>query len=526
MKKLIFLIYIVTLTSFSLAQNVSNPDFANGPQSISCPDVIGSDETGFYLLEKDEKKSEQKVSYLDWNFKLIASKSIPDHLDANNKNRVFSTLIFTRGQLYLFSSETNEGFVSSICYGQLVDKKTLDIKTDVKKLVTYSRGPETTPPSANPIKLSVSSDGAHFLFSAAERVDGKQKQFYFWVYDNNLYKEWESKNEYKGEGFFKPSDFKITGDGTIFNFNATELSLLTCTKKGMQFFETGIGDKILKEVSLTSDENNIYIAGLYSAELKNCVKGYFYSQVNYHTGVSSPVSITDFSAEMGKQIMMNSEMAPDIVGEIPFLSAKQLVKLSDGGIYFILENNVAPHSIASFDFDPFFQPNTGSMNVMRNGGGSTYSEKVKEAGSNAGDIIVIKFNKDQKIEWTKIIAKRQVAIPGNENYISYNSASNGSELYFVFNEMVNNEDSYDVNRKLKPAALQGSFDRMAKYVNVVCVKLNEKGEITRQLLTTKSSELRPVIYCSGSSASILNGQFIFPFAIRNGEIKVGKVEVK
>jgi len=177
---------------------------------------------------------------------------------------------------------------------------------------------------------------------------------------------------------------------------------------------------IFRKLYLDVDNVNhrLIATGFYSDEEGEEAQGFFYSVYDFDNSVLSASAYTKFSPELifdvtGKDTSKNSR------GFYSF-EVYDLILRFDGGAIIIAESRFdTEESMQVPSFTPSIGPSFRTINI------SYYN-----------DIMVLSVDSTGRLDWSKVLKKKQISEDDDGFFSSYCLAATGSKLHFVYNEEI------------------------------------------------------------------------------------------
>ena len=412
---IVFLFFVVSAS----AQPFKKPiDLYTGPElnmanNVQVPEIFGHDESGYYAYSYDYRPA---IEFLDTKFRTVRRK----HLDLlwGLRGRELVGLFHFHDSIYMFTTE--ERMKRMLLFVETIDKKTLIQNEDARvlmdvsnlagwgsdfgmhlsrqeeKLLVYSRL-DVLSKNIQDIHLLLFGEGFSLEWEAEHRIiypgrpprrsiikvsDEGDAFFISLLDDQNLRSLWEeTKNRYHMVA--------VTENGNYINSYSLELPELYI--RGVQI-EPGVDHKLV-------------CAGFYSpTHFRSMVDGIFYFELDNRIGTFRNQRMYEFEPWFLKEaIAGDPKKQPE---ELFDFRVRQLIRRNNGDFFMLAENQ----------YDQTYD---------------TYQ-----------NIIAASFSPGGKLNWTRVIQKRQNIDPSvNFNYSSYSvhAPQNTDRIFLIFNDSHKNE---------------------------------------------------------------------------------------
>lgn len=300
--KLIVFLFSIPLILFSYYLQAQDIELKWGAavknvRGESPSDVLGKDETGFYIFKSGTHVTLEKF---DNNMNFLWRKELEIYLTKRTET-VFENIILTKNKIIVFTSyydnktDTKKLFASYISKDGVIDSKLYEVNSfpnlASRNAVTYD------------VRHSDSSN-AILIFSNFREKDVEKEKFHYKVIDDNFIQKSQSFLElpYSGKNT-AILDYLIDGAGNIhliykvnlkreeannksnddkIDFNYYVLSFYPATKEYKEY-DLRVGNEyLISGISLIIDKESryMYVPGFYSEKNLNALKGTYISKID------------------------------------------------------------------------------------------------------------------------------------------------------------------------------------------------------------------------------------------------------
>ena len=176
---------------------------------------------------------------------------------------------------------------------------------------------------------------------------------------------------------------------------------------------------------------NLIATGFYTDDVGEEAQGFFYSVFDLDSNAFSASSYMKFSPELIFEI--TGKDTSKITSGFYSFEVYDLIMRFDGGAIIVAEsrfNTVENMQVPSFT--PSIGPSFRTIDI------SYYN-----------DIMVLSVTAEGKLDWTKVLKKKQISEDDEGFFSSYCMATTASKLYFIFNEEIyhkTNVSEYEVDK--------------------------------------------------------------------------------
>ena len=491
--KIIFCILFIIVFSRTLGQDLSekvetiwSPDQIL-PSSHKIPEIIGHDETGYYVLSKYHRYA---IEHYDTTFQHTGKEYIK--LNVGIRTRELVAVVHFHDVLYLFTSEMH--FRSMLLFVQTIDKKTLKQNNDERLLL------EMFNLAGWRAEFGVVLSRKHQKLLVYGRIIAywqKMQEVQFMVFNDGLTKEWERKERITydkkpyHEAIFVADDsgnaymLGLYYDPTIFNIHSPRKNsyiILAFTENGAitkQYF-VDFADKYIHGINIEPGKNDdLACVGFYSPRYnKKIITGIFFFTIDARFKNIKYRKFHEFD---------------------PFFLAESMELKPKSNIDYLL----------SFRLDHLAVRKNGNFIL-------TTEQEYDQNYDNYRNIVVICLDPTGEIEWYRTIRKRQSQNREDyPNYCSYNlhAPTDRNRIEIVFNDNLKNLIKSNKHKQF------GFYQNGKAYL--VSVEIGEIGEMTTKIIYLKSKRKMltpvPVHYYD-----MLNNEMVIP-SLRSRKFRFCKV---
>jgi hypothetical protein len=295
------ILFVFVLTIFSHVLHAQDIELRWGlpvkKSRIASPtDVLGKDETGFYIIKADGDISLEKF---DKNMNFLWTKKIYIYLTKKDKT-VFENIILINNKIIVFTSfydskaDTKKLFATHISKDGVIDSKLYEVnsfeKLESKRSVVYD------------VTISEKTNSI-LIFSNFREKDKEKEQFHYKVIDENFIQKSQAFIELPYTGANTTIiDYIIDNAGNIhliysvnlkreevgnksnddkIDFNYYIMSYYPATKEYKEY-DMRVGDYVITGISIIIDEESryMYVPGFYSDKNVNALKGTLISKID------------------------------------------------------------------------------------------------------------------------------------------------------------------------------------------------------------------------------------------------------
>lgn len=224
MKKLFTIIILLSMVFNLSAQtrtkkvNVTFGDELKVKKKTTLGDIIGKDDSGLYALKIKRKLfGHSDITLEHFNNRMQLTKSVPLELLHSEKKRVYEGILNIDNRLILFTSFINQKKKKKYLFKQSIDKKTLTLNNDLKKIAEIDF---TTKSNNNSGSFSnvVSRDSSKVLvYYNLPYSKGEPERFGLQVYDTKMDLLWEKEIKLPYEDkLFGIEEYQIDKSGDVY----------------------------------------------------------------------------------------------------------------------------------------------------------------------------------------------------------------------------------------------------------------------------------------------------------------------
>jgi hypothetical protein len=470
MKKLLqFTILIFTLFIINYSAKAQDIKIIEGEEIKSkmvINRIVGEIDGKVYAVFYAKKKF-----YLrSYNKDLSIDKFTEIIMEHNNKKLEMHGVVKIMNRIYSLGEFNNKKMHKKYLLFQEHSPKTLKVIREWKVLgeIPYEKkrrsGDFSFSYSQNKRRVLV----YHFL----PNKKGAKQKIAFSVLDSNMNKVWSNKVTLPyADNLFAIKDFEVDDEGNVYligkkwrgkqkdvingkiNFSYLILGYKEQDKEAKEY-KLALKDKFITQVRLAMDNKlNLVCAGFYT-NTKNIYSlgGSFILKINHKTSDVMVSDYKDFSIDFitslkskRKKEKAKKKKKKGKTVEMPEYDLDALVLRDDGGVLLVGERNyVISHTYTDAN---------GNMYT-------TYTYYSR-------NIIAVNFNPDGSVKWMRRIPKSQSS--HSPYFLSYVSATYDDNLYFIYNDYVDNKN---INNEI-------DFKHFAinrKKSNLVAYRINSEGE--------------------------------------------------
>ncbi len=480
----------------------------NSSRKVVFDDIIGSDESGIYVIKK-MFKGNSPLLIERYNHKMILEKSLPTKIGGKKDERSYEYGAQIDGKLFLFTTMLDRKSKTILLFMQHIDSKTLKPSDKLTKVGTigYSIGSKV---NSGSFTYQISADEKRILiYYSLPTKKGENKKFFYHMYDSNLNKLWEKKIalSYQQE-LIEVVDIEISKNGDLFLLSRIFQNEVTDEIKGrpnyhyqisaysnngntIKQYPIFLGDRFITDMKIVLNDNgDIICGGFYSDSGTMSINGSYFLKINLESKEIISINFKEFGLDVITQNMTDKQ--------------KQKAKRREA---------------RGKDIE-FFQYDLNDIVLLENGGailiGEQYFFRVATYNDSQGnlrttshyfynDIIVTSINARDQISWTERIAKRQHTINDGGFYSSYSLLIANDQLNFIFNDNINNL----VTSKITIGKAKGAvyvFSRNSKTSTAALVQIDSDGrQVKEALFNAKDTE---ILICPKVSEKISNKEMV------------------
>jgi len=468
----------------------------SAPKNSTLADIIGYDNSGFYVLKSRYGAFVSSTLSIDrFDKNLNPAKSIELELTENGKTKYFEQLLHLGGRLILFTSFLDQKSKKNSLFVQQVDKKSLMPDNVNKKKLAEIDYHGNSKKNSGSFSFRTSNDSSKVLIIYSLPFEyNEPEKFGLLVVDQQMNVLWKKDVTlpYRDE-LFDIETVKVDNYGNVYALGLLYKDKRKAKRKGeanyqyrvISYTDNGetendysvsLPDKFLTDMQIGFRANkDIVCAGFYSENGTFSIRGTYFLSIDAQTHEIKTKSFKEFDINFITQNMTEREVEKakkrEEKGqevEMYEYDLDKLIARSDGGAMLIGEQ--------------FFVKTVTYTTRGVNGMMSTYTVTYYYY----NDIIVVNIDPTGKIDWAVKVPKRQMSTDDGGFYSSYAMALNKDKIYFVYNDNPDNLDYSGVG-KVSTANVRNQV--------VMVAQVNSKGEMSRKPLSAGIAEviIRPKV---------------------------------
>lgn len=485
---LILALIVCANTAWSQGQKIDT-DIIIGEQfknskKISVSKIFGADDNGFYILKR-KRKDDFKIIFEHYNSEMNQVQISEITFETKHKKRSYEFTIDLGDEIFVFSSFKNEKHKKNYLFAQSLNKTTLQLNNDLRKICEIAYEKKTKHNAGN-FSYELSSDTTKILFYYNLPYKSNEKEkFAFNVYDHELNQLWRKEITLPYlDKLFAVLDYEIDNAGNvhllgnIFNDKAkyerkgkpnSTYEILSYLNNGNSHkkYPITLGDKFINDLTFEINDNqDIVCGGFYSSIGAESIQGSYFLTIDHETAVVKSQNTKKFdlnfitqnlSQVQKKRITKKNKKGKST--EMNKYHLSDFVLKEDGGALFVAEKYYSEiYTTSQTDSD----------------GRTTTTTHVRYFFK---DIIVVNISQQGNIIWAEKIAKNQITSDDGGTYSSYTMLVKGTDLFFVFNDNIKNQ-TYNGSGKVK------NFT-MGKNGVAAIVKIDSQGNQTRDFVFSR-----------------------------------------
>ena len=496
--KLLFAVILITTQSFYGQVRPKDVKIVKGETSKSksfVSEIIGSEKNGSTYYIKKKKGSlfsglKTKIILEKLNSDMTLTNSNELQFKTEGKNLHFQFSTYLKGKIYVFSSFLNKKDRKQYLFVQSVNKSSLTLNNDRKKIAEVPYKKKWTFGSDGYFIDGKSKDKSKFaIYYKLPYSKKENEKFGFHVFNDDMELIWENKVTLPySDKLFEPVDYVIDNLGNTYllgkifkdrkeksekNKPRYRYHILRYSNMGKKLDEypISINEKFLNTLKLVvSDNQDLICGGFYSLieskflSYNEYVMGSFFLKIDGDSKKIVTKNFKEFDKELITQHLRKRQkrrakkkiQKGKLLGLSDIL-IKDIIIKKDGGAYLVGEKE---YSVTST-----------TTTTDANGHTSTRTTTTYYA----NEILVISVTPAGTIEWEEQIKKQQAS--GSYTYLSYAVANINDELFFVYNDNPKNLD-YKEGDKFR------YFSPGRKAVTFL-LKINKDGYQKRRILFSK-----------------------------------------
>ncbi len=482
MKHLLVSIFLMSFTIlFAQSSKVSVQEGAEFKESKKerFAGIISTDKTGYYAI-----RSKKSTHFLEhYNKKLNKTLFTELNLKEGKKDKDYEFTLSLNNKIYVFSSFKNQKLKKKFLFSQSVNKKTLQVNNDLKKIAEIDYSSKSRYKSGG-FSYEVSPDSSKVLihYGLPYKKDENQK-IGFHVLDVSTKQLWAKKMNAPHKSLSNIQDYRVDNDGNVHILGIVyegdtrkykrrgkpnyHYEIVSYYSKGttVKKYPVKIEGKFLTDMQIQIGTNqNIICAGFYSSQGTWSVEGTYFLKINKNSRKIVSKNFKKFDIDFITQNMSVREekrtkkkKAKGKNVELYEYDLDELIIKPDGSVYLIGEQYYV-RVVTTTTTD-----SNGNTRTT-----TTYHYYYN-------DIIVINFSAAGEVKWAEKILKKQHTINDGGFYSSYVACIDGDNIFFVFNDHVKNLYENDKNK-------YSYFTKSKKSSTLVMVEINNKGQEKKEVV--------------------------------------------
>ncbi len=487
--------------------------------------VLADDVTGIYVGRTSINLLLRTKFYIEhYNTQLKKTKTQPIEIEYKDKKLTFEKTIDFNNRIYVISSFLNQSSKKNYLFAQTIDKKTLTLNNDLKKIAEYEYEKRRDKYSGG-YSFDISEDESKLLIYYNLPYQRKENEkFGFHVFDADFNQMWEKEVTLPyTDQLFKVNDYILDNNGNVFllgklykdkvkeerkgEINYT-YTILSYTENGAQEnkFPISVSDVFITDMKIAvTPEFDIIGSGFYSDNASNSVKGAFYVRFDTKTNSLQSKSFKDFDFDFitenlnerqTKRAKKRADKGKEV--ELTHMYLDDIIMRDDGGAVLIGEK----YRMYTTEY------------TTTNSNGTTTTHTVDHYVY--GDIVMVNINADGTIAWTRKIPKYQHSTNDGGALSSYAKRVKDDKIFFIFNDNPKNLTQNDKNKVYTYSGLKRSI--------AVLVEVDIAGNVSDKELIF-SSKAEGVLIQPSTSSKINDNEMIF-YAIGKKKEKFIKMTFK
>ncbi|MCP4521332.1 MAG: hypothetical protein GY827_06530 [Cytophagales bacterium] len=484
----IFLISFITLFAQSnRIQTLQGVPFKQSKKEIFTG-IIASDSKAYYAV----RVRGSKTFLEEYDKKLNQARSVELNLREGKRRKTYEFSTELDNKIYIFSSFKNKKLKKKFLFAQSVNKTTLQVNNDTKKIAEIDYSSKKWYSSSGVFLPYLSADSSKLLVQYALPYKKREPQkFGISVFDKSLKKLWSKDIKFPYGELFSVSSYKVDNEGNVHVLGIVYDEVRKSIRGGeanyryeiLSYYNNGkqqkkypvkLEGKFLNamQIAVGGANQNIVCAGFYSNKAGNGVEGTFLVKINKNSKQIVAKKFKKFDLDFITQNMTERQKkkakkkASKGKGvELYQYYLDDLIVKPDGSVYLIGEQyytRVVTHTTTDAN---------GNMRTST----TTYYY--------FNDIIVVNFGVSGDVVWTEKIVKRQKTTNDGGQYSSYAYCMEGNNIYFVFNDHVD-------NLILNDEGDYSYFNTSRKRSALVMVEVGNRGKKKKQVIFQGKKEYR------------------------------------
>ncbi len=501
------------------------PEFKAGKMTVK--DIIGHDESGYYLLQFSKKglygsNSSYVIQKFNNDLELETSSEI--EIKAYDRKVTLEDIIYFQDQLVLFSSYRDSKTKMNTLYMSTIDKKTLKTKDNAKIVATIDYSGKSKF-NAGTYTLSLSRKENKLLVTYQLPYKRKeQEKFGLAVIDENLTVKWDKQVTLPyPETKFYLEQVKVDDEGNVYTIGRLSGQTLDDkdflkprAKRGGDFeyriitfkddgdiedeFPVVLKGQFITDIQIAvNDDFDIICTGFYSDNGTSTIKGSYFLKLDGAKGEVVSENQTEISEAFIKDGMSEKQ-------EKKFDKKKAKGKDQEIREYKIDEIILKDDGSALMVAEQWYVRVVTRTSPGANGTTTTTTTYYYHFNS----LLVINFDKDGNEIWTEKIKKNQMTVNDGGYASSFVLTLKDDQMFFVFNDNPKNiinaadDKTYGAFREKEIALAVHSLDQEGFSEREMLFSRQRKDLIAIPLASEQISEDELIIFCQKRK----NQQFI------------------
>lgn len=475
---------------------LKNGDLYIGPEIKSSKkgtleDIIGLDNTGYYMVRAEPQKF--YLEKYDFDLNLKQSELIELGRGSDRKYLEFTEQL--EGEIYLFTSQYDNTVKQKMLFAEKIDRKTLQPTGEPKKVASYNYRSKSNDGFYD---YHVSRDSSKVLIYYDQPYQGNTgEKFGLSVLDDKLNILWAKELELPfKDRLYEVERYKVDNRGNAYLLGIVYRGQVRAKRQGRPNYEyhllaynkqdeyteylLNLQDKFITDMQFEIGRNGeIICAGFYSDLGTTSVKGTFHLIIDSRTKEVIKEHYEQFDPKFLADFMSDRRASKG--RELSRYNLNQLEIRRDGGVVLIAEQFYVKEMQQYNDYyrygSPFYSRRY-SYSMWRypyRYYGYPNMNDDSEIQYNYNDIIVVNIRPNGSIQWAKRIPKRQRSKNDGGRNSSYAMSVAQGKMFFVFNDNPKNLHKKSNDQRIH------NFTKGKESV-VVLVTLNGKGDISKEPL--------------------------------------------
>jgi hypothetical protein len=478
--------FIISLVSYGQSKtNEINIKWSNEEVKLKdteLTEIIGFAESGFYILRKSNSINPY-VLIEHYGTDLIKKREYSISLNNNSLKMKYEFTLYLDSTFYVFSSalKKNDNKLTQL-FVQTLNERTLMSNNDIR-LIAEINNLNNSGLVENIFKYKFSNDSSKVLiYYDLLYKKGESKKIGFHVFDKSINDLWSKEITMPNlNKYIYLSDYLIDNDGNAYLLakvydnqekkEMTNYNYKVIASNGREpdftIYDIEVEGKFLSEMKFTiGNDNNLVCVGLYSEKCISRSLGCYFLKIDKNSKGFITQTFTKFDNDFVFKYIydwelekFNKNVKVEKFDETFKLLFQDIIVKEDGGFIVIVE--------------PFYTEMESSYtktasNTVYSGYYSSYRYL---------DIVSLNMTSNGEIIWNKGILKFQVTSNDRGVYSSYSFSNTTNNLYFIFNDNIDNLNKKKFNIKY-------GYTGNNKYSYVALVSMNMNGFQERHSLFT------------------------------------------